>query len=127
MSYRLDEEDESITWLYLYHWLNDYHATDRMTKKLDRREKILNVALEIAARVGYSNVERQEVAIGAECSAALISYHFSTMTQFKRAIMRAAVHKEDAKVVAQGLAANDPIAVKAPALLKAQAATLLLN
>ena len=49
------------------------------------------------------------------------------MTQLRRDIMRYAVREGLAEIVAQGLANGDDHAKKAPAELKATAATLLAN
>jgi len=40
-------------------------------------------------------------------------WHFSTMAQLRRSIMRAAVRRENLAVIAQGLAAGDAQARKA--------------
>lgn len=99
-----------------------------MTKKLDekdRREKILRAALSIAEKKGYSRITRDEIAAKADCATGLVSYHFATMPQLKRAVMRFAVAEGNAVVVGQGLGAGDTYAKKAPADLKQKALALL--
>lgn len=99
-----------------------------MTKKLDekdRREKILKAALSIAEKVGYANITRDAVATRAACATGLVSYHFATMPQLKRAVMRFAVAEGNAVVVGQGLGAGDAYAKKAPPDLKQKALALL--
>lgn len=99
-----------------------------MTQKLDpkeRRAQILAEALRQAARVGYQNIKRQDIATALGVSPALVSLHFSTMPQLKRDVMRAALATAIGKdgtrevpaalrVVGQGLAMQDKFACKAP-------------
>ena len=90
-----------------------------------RTESILAAALTLAIRDGYDKVRRVQVAEAAGVSEALISARFGTMAQLKRAIMRAAIAKEIPEIIAQGIAAQDRHALKAPPALKRQAIELL--
>lgn len=90
-----------------------------------RQDQILAAALVLAGKVGYRNITRQAVADGAGCSPGLVTHHFSTMPQLKRAVMRAAVRLGNANVVAQGLVVKDKHATKAPDTLKARALALI--
>lgn len=88
-----------------------------MHKKLEpkvRKDQIMAAALAVAADAGFQNVTRERIADAATCSPASISNHFGTMTQMKRAIMRAAVNRKVLPIIAQGLAVRDPQALKAP-------------
>lgn len=88
-----------------------------MTAKLkpnDRRAQILEIALKLAAMNGYQQVTRDAVGQAIGIAPSLISHLFGTMPDFRRDIMRAAVRGRNLAVVAQGLAANDPHARKAP-------------
>jgi AcrR family transcriptional regulator len=110
-----------------------------MTTRLapaDRKQQILEEALRQAAKVGYQNIRREAVAAALEVSPALVSTYFSTMTQLKRDVMRAAViaaGDEEMnrlrwpawRVLAQGLAAKDRRAMKAPESVKACALATL--
>lgn len=101
-----------------------------MTKKrlhpADRNNEILTAAIKVAAKPGgYSKLTRAAVAECAGCSEGLISKYFGTMISFKRAIMRAAIQDSNLSVVAQGLAAGDTCAQKAPSELKAAALNTL--
>lgn len=111
-----------------------------MTTKLapaDRKKQILDEAVRQAARVGYQNIKRADVAAALEVSPALVSLHFSTMVQLKRDVMRAAVATATGKngtrsvpaalaILAQGLAAGDRLARKAPDAAKAAALSTLV-
>jgi len=100
-----------------------------MSKKLlpdDRKQQILTAALCIAARPGgWAKLTRISVAKEAQCAEGLPSKYFGTMTTFRRAIMRAAIQARNLPVIAQGLAAGDPSAQKAPDSLKREAVDTL--
>jgi DNA-binding transcriptional regulator YbjK len=92
-----------------------------------RKDQILNVAIGLAKEQGYHKITRDGVADAAGVSMGLVTRYFGTMKQLKKAVMRAAVKQAIPEIVAQGLANGDDHAKKAPAELKAQAATLLAN
>ena len=99
--------------------------TRRRLKADDRRTEIMNAALMLAELNGYYNVTRAAVASVAHCDEGLVSHYFGTMKCFKRAIMRTAIKQRRAKIVAQGMAAGDPHALRAPEDLKAEARAAL--
>lgn len=92
-----------------------------------RKGQILSVAIELSKELGYHKVTRDGIAERAGISAGLISRYFNTMTQLKRAIIRAAIHQEIPEIVAQGIANNDDHARKAPPELKRKAIELMAN
>lgn len=98
----------------------------RLSKDV-RKDHILRVALKLAKEYGYTSVTRNVLSERAGVSAGLVTHYFSSMVQLKRALMRAAVEHEIPEIVAQGLAMGDKNAQKAPAELKALAATVLVN
>ena len=103
-----------------------------MTKKrllpADRKQEILNAALLVASGTGgYAKLTRLAVAKKADCAEALVSKYFGTMISFKRAIMRAAIANSELSIIAQGLAAGDKCAIKAPTDLKARAIYTLVG
>jgi AcrR family transcriptional regulator len=100
--------------------------TTRMAP-LDRKQLIMDAAIQLARRQGYQNVKRADIADIAGVSNALVSKYFATMPQLKRAIMRHAVTIEDHVVVMQGLACGDPQARKASQECKARAADMLVK
>lgn len=88
----------------------------------DRKQQILDAALLVAQSPGgWARLTRGAVANEAECAQGLISNYFGTMIAFRRAIMRAAISAENLSVIAQGLAAGDACAKKAPDELKQKA------
>ena len=92
--------------------------------KLEARARvaqILAAALELSQRVGYQKLTRDAVAEKLGVSSSLIPAHMGTMAEFRRDIMREAVRVECLPVIAQGIVARDPRAMKAPAELRARA------
>lgn len=86
-----------------------------------RKEEILIAAAKLAERVGYQNVKRESLAREIGCSASLLSYHFGTMDQLRRGIMRHAIRCNLLTIVAQGLVVGDPHAKKVPDNIKREA------
>lgn len=96
-----------------------------MTKRLDpavRRASLLDVAVEVASARGWRALTRECIAVAAGVSPALVSARLGTMDQLRRAVMRAAIRKGIASIVAEGLIAGDPHARKAPDEIKRAAA-----
>lgn len=91
----------------------------------ERREQILDGAIEQAKAIGFTRITRDGVAAHCGLSAGSINLHFSTMTQLRRDVMRAAVKREILPIIAQGLAAGDAHARRAPAELKQRALATL--
>lgn len=100
-------------------------AHTRINDKARRKKQILDAALKLANSIGYSHVSRDKIAplVGNDGGIAVgtISHHFGTMAQFRRALMRYAIEKKNITVIAQGLAAKDRHAQKAPDDLKKKA------
>lgn len=92
-----------------------------------RKEQILKVAISQAKERGYNKVTRDGIAEGAGVSMGLVTRYFGTMKNLRRDIIRYAISNDVAEIIAQGLANGDDHARKAPAELKAKAATLLAN
>lgn len=97
-------------------------------QKLDakaREAQILAASLKVAETVGYSRVTLQQIADAAEVSKALPLAYFGTMASWRRKVMREAVRLRNLRIVAQGLAAGDPHARKAPPDLRIAALSSL--
>lgn len=90
-----------------------------------RHDEIMAAALRVSATVGYNRITRDDIALAAGCSPALVSDALGTMCSLRRALMRAAIARRVLPVVAQGLALRDPHALRAPAELRAAAAASL--
>lgn len=100
--------------------------TSRRLYPADRKQEILDAAIRVAAKPGgWAKLTRDAVAKEANCAEGLPSKYFGTMVSFRRAIMRAAIVAEELSVIAQGLAASDKCAQKAPPELKSAAVKTL--
>ena len=83
-----------------------------------RKEHILNAALQLATEVGYRGITRDAVAYVADISSALIAHYFPRMEDLKRAVLIAAIEREDLRIIAQGFVIKDPVALKISSTLK---------
>ena len=102
-------------------------TTRRRVNKELRREQLLNIAVEISKKEGYRNITSVKVAKGAGVSQSLVSKHFNTMKQLRRAIIRVAVNKEIPEIIAQGIANGDDHIKKASPELRRKALDLIAN
>ena len=103
-------------------------TTNKRLHPNDRANEILTAALKVAAKPGgYAKLTRAVVAECAGCSEGLVSKYFGTMVSFKRTIMRAAIKDGNLPILAQGLAAGDKCAMKAPSELKTAAIATLTS
>lgn len=91
-----------------------------------RKDDVLAAALPLAEAHGFANLTREQVGQAAGVTGPVLSYHFGTMPQFRRDLMRYAVKVESLAVIAQGLTAGDPYAKKAPEDLRRRALDSLL-
>lgn len=94
---------------------------------LDRKPLLVNAALAAAAEHGYRRMTRDDVAAQGGVSAGLVSRYFGTMAKLRRTVMREAVKRGVASIVAEGLAERDPQAHKATDELKAAALLTLTD
>ena len=93
----------------------------RIRRPETRKEELLDTALILARLVGYSNVQRADLATRCACSVGTVSKYFGTMCNLKRAIMSAAIAREDLIVIAQGITAREAKALAAKPELKRRA------
>ena len=101
-----------------------------MTKRLTRakrKQQIMAAAMQVATRIGYKDIKRSDVAKAAEVTNSLVSRYWVTMPQLQRAIMRNAVSTQQLAIIAQGLAARDKNALKAPKKLQQEALQQLIG
>ncbi len=88
-------------------------SKNRFTPEV-RKHQIVQAGLVVARRGGYAAVTYSAIAREVGISAPSVTYHYKTMPQLRRAIMRHAIKKEDGLVVAMGAKAGDQHATKAP-------------
>lgn len=91
----------------------------------DRKAAILEAAVTAAKNHGFSALRLAHIAEQAECSNALVVSHYGTMSQMRRAVMRAAIKQEILSIVAEGIATRDPVACKSSPELQRKALAAL--
>jgi AcrR family transcriptional regulator len=95
-------------------------TTDRLPANA-RQQQILDEALRSAEVYGYTNITRQMIADHLDIAPGLVSHYCGTMDELRRTVMRHAVQQERLRVVAQGIIAKHPVAMRAPRELRARA------
>lgn len=91
-----------------------------------RRNQILKAAVELAAELGYHKIRRFEVAKQAKVSSGLINFHFRTMEELKKSVMKYAIKNKNLKIIAQGIVLQDPQVLKLPDDVKQSAVKYLI-
>ena len=86
-----------------------------------RSADILEAAIQLAREKGFESLTRDGIANRAKVSHGLVTHYYNTMTQVRRAVMRAAVKQEILEIIAYGLATGNPHALKASPELRARA------
>lgn len=94
---------------------------------MTQQSTILGAAVKLARKGGFNNMTKEVIAHEAGTATGSINYHFKTMVGLRSAVMVYAVEHEVLEVVAQGLVAKHPVALKAPEALKKQAARTLAS
>ena len=97
----------------------------------DRRELIVLAALALAQNTNYKKVTRAEIANACDITGPAVQHHFGTMPKLHRAVMRAACQRAAVgdeyalRVVAQGLADNNSVALRVSEAIRVAAKAVL--
>ena len=83
----------------------------RMTPT-DRTANVLESAILAAQKHTFAGMRLSHVAELSECSNATVIGYYKTMTQLRRAVMRAAIKRQLLSLIAQGVVCGDPTASK---------------
>lgn len=86
-----------------------------------RAEQLLEHAIEQAKVTGLAKLTREAIAQRAGVAPGLISIRLGTMINLRRDILRHAVKRAILPLIAEGLMAKDPVAMKAPKELRQRA------
>lgn len=89
------------------------------------KETIIKTATQLAVRVSFDKLTRAQIAAKLEIFPSSVSFHCGTMEELRAAVVAYAIANEYVAVVGQALAVRHPLALKAPAKLRARAAKLL--
>lgn len=87
--------------------------------------RLLDVAVDLAAEIGFDKLTRDGIARAAGCALCLPTVRLGQKPEMLRNIMRRAIKRRVLAVVAQGLASGNKTARGAPDDLKAEAAAWL--
>lgn len=86
-----------------------------------RSGQILDKAVDIARVQGFHKLTRDLIAKRAKVSGGLVSTYFGNMDKLRDEVMKVAVRDGILSIIAHGLAARNPIALKAPEELRQRA------
>lgn len=93
---------------------------DYLTKE-ERTAHITGVAFLMAKNYGLSSLSRDDIAHAAGAATGSVTYCFGNMSGLKDAVIRKAIECEELRIIAEGIIADNKIALSAPARLRAQA------
>ena len=95
------------------------------------RQKILDVAVDIARARGLPCITRLEVARRADAAPATINYHFQSMEGLRNAVIEQAIQypdfQDNLRIIAEALAQRHQLALRAPDALRKRAAQHILK
>lgn len=104
-----------------------HSPTKQRVQKDIRKDHILKVATKLAEKRGYIWITRDELAKAAEVSPSLITFHFHSIKALRDELMKKAVAEKNLKIIWQGLANSNGIALRAPIKIKKAALRQLGN
>lgn len=93
--------------------------------KHERTTQLLDIALQIAQETHYTQVRLVEIARRAGVTHPLVSKRLGTLPTIRRDVIRHAVTRGNLVVLAQGLAARDRHALKAPEAMRKRAEAMV--
>lgn len=88
----------------------------------DTKLKILNTAVRMTTANPTEKLIRDDVAKAAGVSTGLISYHFGSIAELRKEVMREAVRGKILSILAYGLMSKNPIAMSMSSKLRKQVA-----
>ena len=104
-----------------------HSPTKQRVQKDIRKDHILKVAMKLAEKRGYIWITRDELAKAAEISPSLITFHFRSIKRLRDDLMHQAITEENLKIIWQGLANSNIVALRASVKLKKAAIRYLGN
>lgn len=94
---------------------------------MSMKDEILQAAIQVAERDGWSNMTRDAIANHAGVAMGSVNAYYGTLKQLRRAVMRAAVRQQHHRIIAQGLALGDKDALKAPRWVREAAVSKIVG
>lgn len=96
-------------------------------KQDERKEFIIQAALNVAEEVGFSKVTRDKVARQACVSPSLVQFYFRNMDDLREKIATQAIKEKNVPVIAQLLGILHYSVLSAPECIRKKALTFLAN
>lgn len=87
----------------------------------DLKVKILAEAVKQAARLGFMNIRRDDIAMAMGVAAGGVTYHWKHMDKLKTAVVRHAIDNQALPIIAQAITAGHHLAAKIPDDLRRRA------
>jgi len=75
----------------------------------ERKQELLEVAIQLAKEEGYSHITRNEIARRAGVAYGLVTSYFKSIENLKRLVIKEAIRLEIVQIVAQALARKEPL------------------
>jgi AcrR family transcriptional regulator len=76
------------------------------------KQTILRTAVTLAESFGYRGVLKRHLAAHLDCGMGTINYHWGTMDELRKSIVREALATGNRQVVLQAYALNDPLVAR---------------
>ena len=92
-----------------------------------RKQQLLNAAVELALQVGFSNMTRDSIAQFANVSTGLINFHFDSIKQLRKELIKLAIDKEILPIIIQAIGKGEIKLNKLPPEVRTKIADYLSN
>lgn len=82
--------------------------TPRRLHKADRSAEILEAACALARDGALYSMSRRQIGTQAHCAPSLVSHYYTSITHLRECIINWALRNDNASILSQAMAANDP-------------------
>ncbi len=76
-------------------------------KTADRKQKILNAAIQLSINVGYKNFNRRDLSIASESSHGLLYHYFTNIDNLRHEVLKEAVRLEIMPILVENLSVKE--------------------
>lgn len=94
---------------------------------LERKEQILNTAINLCLEKGYRQLTRRAVANRMQCASALINHYYKDIENLRTIVLKTAIEKEIIPILAENLAAWGKETIELSTELKEKVIRYLTN
>lgn len=75
----------------------------------ERKQELLEVAIELAKEIGYSHLTRNGIARKAGVAYGLVTTYFKNIDNLKKSVIKESIKLEILPIIAQAIAHNEPL------------------